>query len=65
VDWTLCHLADFNADGKADYAVVDIKTGGFDLYLNNGKADTSVTGDGVYLIDMDNDGLDDYVSHIL
>jgi len=35
------------------------------LYLNNGKADTSVTGDGTWLIDMDNDGLDDYVSHIL
>ena len=61
VDWTLCRLADLNGDGKADYTIIDVKNGALDLYINNGHADTSVTGDGIWLIDMNNDGLDDYV----
>ena len=31
------------------------------LYINNGQAGTDVTGDGIILKDMDNDGIDDYV----
>ena len=60
MDWRLCQLADFNNDGKADYAIIDVRNGAFDLYINNGKADTSVTGDGIWLVDMNNDGYDDY-----
>ena len=31
------------------------------LYINNGQAGTDVTGDGIILKDMDDDGIDDYV----
>ena len=31
------------------------------LYVNNGQAGTDVTGDGIILKDMDDDGIDDYV----
>lgn len=46
-------LLDFNGDGLADYACVTEKTGAIDpLYLNNAKAGTGVTGDGIFLADM-------------
>ena len=61
VDWRLCRLADFNNDRRADYAIIDVRNGAFDLYLNEAQVDASVTGDGVWLIDMNNDGFDDYV----
>ena len=61
IDWRLCWLADFNNDKKVDYAIVDVRNGAFDLYLNEGQADTSVTGDGVWLMDMNNDGFDDFL----
>ncbi|KAL8773359.1 MAG: hypothetical protein Q9209_001753 [Squamulea sp. 1 TL-2023] len=56
-EWT--RLADFNGDGKADYAVVG-DSGELDVYINKGKADTSVIGDSVRLADLNGDGLDDY-----
>ncbi|KAI4262170.1 MAG: hypothetical protein L6R42_002647 [Xanthoria sp. 1 TBL-2021] len=58
---TYNRLADFNGDGKADYAQVSEK-GAVTLWLNKGSADTSVIGDGVHLADLDGDGRDDYVS---
>ncbi|KAL8676965.1 MAG: hypothetical protein Q9186_006574 [Xanthomendoza sp. 1 TL-2023] len=53
-------LADFNGDGKADYAVVGDK-GELDVYINKGTADTSVIGDAVRLADLNGDGFDDYI----
>ncbi|KAL8976352.1 MAG: hypothetical protein Q9205_007623, partial [Flavoplaca limonia] len=53
-------LADFNGDGKVDYAQIS-DNGAVTLWLNKGQADTSVTGDGVHLADLNGDGLDDYV----
>ncbi|KAL8897459.1 MAG: hypothetical protein Q9192_002562 [Flavoplaca navasiana] len=61
-------FADINNDGKfsfvvfgkVDYAQIS-DNGAVILWLNKGQADTSVTGDGVHLSDLNGDGLDDYV----
>ncbi|KAL8688084.1 MAG: hypothetical protein Q9218_005918 [Villophora microphyllina] len=57
----LVRLADMDGDGKADYCYLDAKMGALSVYYNRGKADTSVTGDGLIFADIDGDGLDDYV----
>ena len=41
-----------------DYCYLDAKTGALSVYFNKGKADTSVTGDGVVFADMDGEWSD-------
>ena len=48
--------------GDTDFIYSTVRNGGFDLYINNGHADTSVPGDAIFLADLDGDGLDDYIS---
>ena len=47
---------------KVDYLIVNDTNGAISAYLNNGAADTAVTGDGVRIADLDGDGIDDYLA---
>lgn len=54
-------FADINGDGKADYLVVNPKTGGIDAYINQGSGGTSQAGNGVQFADLNGDGKSDYL----
>jgi len=44
------------SDGKDDYILVN-DNGSLEVWINQGKADTSVTVDGVRFADIDGDGV--------
>ncbi|KAL8691479.1 MAG: hypothetical protein Q9218_003306 [Villophora microphyllina] len=54
-------IADITGNGLTDYVLVGPQHGGLRLYANNGSADASVIGDGVWFVDLNGDGLDDRI----
>ena len=54
-------FGDINGDGKADYLVVNPKTGGVDAYINQGSGGTSQAGNGVQFADLNGDGKSDFL----
>lgn len=54
-------FGDLDGDGKADYIVVNNKTGAIDLWQNQGSGSAYRAGHNIFLADMNGDGKDDYL----
>ena len=54
-------FGDVDGDGKADYLVINPKTGAIDAYINKDMGGTAQAGNGVRFADLNGDGKSDYL----